>query len=221
MLITQTLVIGTAFSLPLIPWLHLLALVEDDPLLLGLFVAFTAAPLYGVFAITLLFVSAGAGKLLGWRAPENAEMRIADMSWALLGWVPYMVAIHVVRFFSGSLLKGSPVWTFYLRMAGARMGRRVYVNTLGLSDYNLLEFGDDVVIGSDAHMGGHTVERGVVKTARIRLGNRVTIGIGPLVDIGVEAGDRCPVAALSLVPKYAKLAEGAVYGGIPVRRLDL
>ncbi len=36
------------------------------------------------------------------------------------------------------------------RVTGARIGRRVYVNTLFISDHNLLEFGDDVVIGADA-----------------------------------------------------------------------
>jgi hypothetical protein len=40
-----------------------------------------------------------------------------------------------------------------------------------VSDYNLIECGDDVVIGGAVHLSGHTVEAGVVKTARIRLGN--------------------------------------------------
>jgi hypothetical protein len=39
-----------------------------------------------------------------------------------------------------------------------------------VSDYNLLECGDDVVIGGGVHLSGHTVEAGIVKTARIRLG---------------------------------------------------
>jgi hypothetical protein len=219
-IVTQSVVIGLAVFLPAILWRQLLALVELEGLLWSVVFAFAAAPAYGVFALSLMFVSAAAGRVLGWRAPEDAEMRISDMSWPLLRWVEYMVAIHVVRFFVGGLLKGTPVWTAYLRLAGARLGRRVYVNSLGLSDYNLLEFGDDVVIGADAHVGGHTVERGIVKTARIRLGRGVTIGIGTIVDIGVDAGDGCQVAALSLVPKHTKLVERGVYAGIPVRRID-
>ncbi len=131
-----------------------------------------------------------------------------------------MVAIHVVRVFVGLLLKGSPLWTAYLRLSGARLGRRVYVNSLAISDYNLLEFGDGVVIGADAHIAGHTVERGTVKTAPVRLGRNVLIGIGTVVDVGVEAGDDCHVAALSFVPKYMKLEAGATYAGTPVRRVD-
>jgi acetyltransferase-like isoleucine patch superfamily enzyme len=111
------------------------------------------------------------------------------------------------------------VWTAYLRLSGARIGRRVYVNSLGLSDYNLLELGEGVVIGADVHLAGHTVESGVVKTMPVRLGRNVTIGVGSIVDIGVVAGEGCQVGALSLVPKHTTLEPGAVYAGIPVRRI--
>jgi acetyltransferase-like isoleucine patch superfamily enzyme len=95
----------------------------------------------------------------------------------------------------------------------------VYVGSLALSDYNLLEFGDDVVIGADVHLSGHTVEGGIVKTAGVRLGRGVTIGLGSVIDIGVQIGDGCQVGALSLVPKGATLQAGAVYVGRPVRRV--
>jgi carbonic anhydrase/acetyltransferase-like protein (isoleucine patch superfamily) len=130
-----------------------------------------------------------------------------------------MVAIRVVRLFAGTLLRGTPVWTAYLRLCGARIGRRVYINSLELSDYNLLEFDDDVVIGADAHVAGHTVEGGSVKTAPVRLGRNVTVGIGSIVDIGVDAGDDAKIGALAFVPKHTRLEAGGVYAGIPVRRI--
>jgi acetyltransferase-like isoleucine patch superfamily enzyme len=130
-----------------------------------------------------------------------------------------MAALHVVRVLAGSLFRGSPIWTAYLRWSGARIGRRVYLATVALSDYNLLEFGDDVVIGADVHLSGHTVEAGVVKTARVRLGRGVTVGIGSVIDIGVDVGDECQIGALSFVPKGATLQPGAVYVGRPVRRV--
>jgi acetyltransferase-like isoleucine patch superfamily enzyme len=146
-------------------------------------------------------------------------MRIADVDWPLLQWARSMAATHIVRVFAGLLFCGSPIWTAYLRLAGARLGRRVYVNSLAVTDYNLLEFGDDVVIGDDVHVSGHTVESGVVKTAPLRLGNNVTIGLGSVIEIGVEAGDGCQVGALSFVPKHARLEAGAIYAGIPAQRI--
>ena len=54
-------------------------------------------------------------------------MRLADLDWPLLNWVRYMVAIHIVRLFAGTLFRGKPIWSAYLGLNGARVGRRVYV----------------------------------------------------------------------------------------------
>jgi acetyltransferase-like isoleucine patch superfamily enzyme len=177
-------------------------------------------PSYVLFALILMPISALATGALGWRTARNAEMRIAEVEWPLLNWARSMMAIHVVRLFAGTLFRGSPIWTAYLRTAGARLGRRVYVNSLSISDYNLLEFGDDVVIGADAHISSHTVEGGVVKTAGVRLGRNVTVGLGSVIDIDVEIGPDCQIGALSLVPKHTKLEAGGVYAGIPARKLE-
>ncbi|MBI2186381.1 MAG: hypothetical protein HYU37_04575 [Acidobacteria bacterium] len=88
-----------------------------------------------------------------------------------------------------------------------------------MNDHNLLEFGDRVVIGGGVHLSGHTVEHGVVKTAAVRLGDHVTIGLGTVVGIGVDAGPRCQVGALSFVPKFSRLKAGVTYVGTPVREL--
>jgi len=219
-LAVQAVVVAIAALPVLAAWTALATWTAGRPLLRVVAFSLAAAPLYAVFVLILMAASALSTRALGWRSPANAEMRIADMGWPLLGWVRYMVAIHVVRVLAGLLVKGSPVWTAYLRLAGARLGRRVYVNSLAVSDYNLLEFGDDVVIGADVHIAGHTVERGVVKTAPVRLGRNVLVGIGSVVDIGIEAGDGCHIAALSFVPKCSKLEAGATYAGAPVRRVD-
>ena len=176
-------------------------------------------PCYVTFALTLMVVSPLATWLTGARTVPNLELHIADLDWRLMRWVRYIVAIHVVRVFAGTLFRGSPIWTAYLRWNGARMGRGVYVNTLFVSDHNLLHFGDGVVIGSNAHISGHTVERGVVKTAPVTLGDRVTIGLGSVIEIGVTIGDDTQIGALSFVPKHATLPGAAVYVGAPVKQL--
>ena len=133
-------------------------------------------------------------------------MRIDEYSfWPLLKWVRYMASIQLVRVFAGSLFKATLGSDLYLRLNGARLGHGVYINSLAVSDHNLLEFGDHLVIGDGAHLSGHTVERGMLKTARVRLGSGVTVGLGTFVGIGVTAGDGCQIGALSLVPKFSQL----------------
>ena len=218
--IVQGLVCGLSMLPVLMLWSVLIDQTTSSPA--GRLVAFSlaVAPSYVLFALLLMGLSGLSTRVTGWRTPLDAEMRIADLEWPLLNWVRYMVAIHTVRFFAGNMFRGSPIWTAYLRLNGARLGRRVYVNSLAVSDHNLLEFGDDVVIGGDVHISGHTVEHGMVKTGRVRLGRHVTIGLGTVVNIDVDIGPHTQVGALSLVPKHTTLAAGAIYVGIPVRRLE-
>jgi acetyltransferase-like isoleucine patch superfamily enzyme len=218
-LLFQGFVCGSALLPVVLIWSQVLAATESSRVLRAVAVSVLIVPLYVLFALSLMFVSAITGRIFNWQTTPNKHMRIADVDWPLLQWAHSMVATHIVRFFAGGLFRGSPIWTAYLRLAGARLGRRVYVNSLAVADYNLLEFGDDVVIGADVHVSGHTVEGGVVKTARVQLGNNVTIGLGSVIDIGVEAGDGCQVGALSFVPKHTRLEAGAIYAGIPAHRI--
>ena len=176
-------------------------------------------PAYVIFAVLFMVLSALAMRIAGWRTPADATLRIADLDWPLLDWARYLASAHVVRVIAGAL-RATPIWTMYLRLNGARIGRGVYVNSLHVMDHNLLELGDAVVIGDAAHMSGHTVEDGFVKTGRVCLGRNVTIGVGSVIAIDVIVGAHTQVGALSLVPKHSRLTERAVYAGIPVRRLD-
>jgi serine acetyltransferase len=218
-LAVQTLVCAVALLPVVLIWSHAFALTASSSVIRAIALSIVVVPSYVLFALLLMFVSAAMVRTLRWETPANVEMRIADLDWPLLQWARSMVATHVVRFLAGGLFRGSPVWTAYLRLAGARIGRRVYVNSLAVTDYNLLELGDDVVIGDGAHLSGHTVEGGVVKTAPLRLGRNVTIGLGSVLEIGVDAGDGCQVGALSFVPKHTRLEAGTVYAGIPAHRL--
>jgi acetyltransferase-like isoleucine patch superfamily enzyme len=218
--VVQGLVCGLSVLPVAVIWSWLIAWHAPNIAVRLMVFSISVAPSYVLFAFCLMVFSAASTRMTGWRTPHSMEMRITDVNWPLLNWVRHVVGIHVVRTLAGTVFRGSPIWTAYLRLSGARLGRRVYVNSLSVSDYNLLEFGDDVVIGADAHVSGHTVEAGVVKTASVRLGRNVTIGVGAIIDIDVEAGPDCQVGALSLVPKHTKLEAGAVYAGIPARRID-
>jgi len=218
-LLVESAVCGLAVLPVVLFWTWFVTSIADGLLARAVAVSLLVVPSYIVFALCLMVASALAARVTGARTPPKLEARIADMEWPLMAWVRYMVAGHIVRVFAGTMFRGSPVWTAYLRLNGARIGRRVYVNSLFVSDHNLLEFGDDVVIGADVHLSGHTVERGVVKTGGVRLGPHVTVGLGSVVDIDVDVGAHCQIAAMSLVPKHSKLDAGAVYAGIPASRI--
>ena len=201
-------------------WVLLLQLPLGDGLVRASVLSLAIPLSYAVFAMVLMAVSALVTGALGWRTPPDAALRIAELDWPALDWFRNVSSIRVVNALAGVLYCGSPIWTAYLRMNGARIGRRVYINSLSVSDHNLLDFGDDVIIGADVHLSGHTVEGGFVKTGYVRLGRGVTIGLGSIVNIDVQAGDYCQVGALSLVPKHSRLEAGTLYVGVPVRHVS-
>jgi len=218
--LVEVAVCGLSIVPVLLLWMWLVEWTASAFVLRTVVFSVSIVPSYLLFALCLMTLSPIATYITLARTPRNAQLRLADLSWPLMTWARYMAATHVVRQLAGPLFRGSPIWTAYLRLNGARIGRRVYVNTLSVSDHNLIELGDDVVIGADVHISGHTVEGGVLKTAGVRLGHHVTVGLGSVIDIDVEAGDDCQVGALSLVPKHSRLEAGAVYAGIPARRID-
>lgn len=218
-LLTLIAVEAVVCSLSIMPvvlvWYWLQNIVPQAPAVRLFVWSLAIVPSYVAFALCLMVIAPGVTRIARWHTPADAHLRIADMDWALLKWVRYGASIHLVRIVAGSLFRGTPIWTAHLRLSGAQLGKRVYVNSLSVSDYNLLDFGDDVVIGGGVHLSGHTVEAGVVKTARVRLGRNVTIGLGSVIEIGVEIGPDAQVGALSFVPKFAKLKGGAIYAGAP------
>jgi len=165
----QTVSCGVAMLPAVLLWHAAVTAAPSDSLLQAVVASALLVPAYIVFALCLMPVSAAMTRLIGARTPPNMELQISDVSWTLMKWVQYMSAAHIVRLASGSVFRGSPLWTGYLRMNGARLGRRVFINTLSIADHNLLELGDDVVIGADVHISGHTVEAGMVKTGRVRV----------------------------------------------------
>lgn len=181
--------------------------------------ALAIVPMYFCCSLVLIVTSTTAVRLVGWRTPENVTLRLADFEWPVLDWGRYLMSIHVVRVLAGPAFRSTPVWSWYLRRNGARIGKLVWVNSLSLMDHNLLDFADDVVIGSDAHVSGHTVEHGMLRTGRVRLGTGTVIGVGSVVGIGVTTGAGTQVGPLSVVPKFATLEAGASYLGVPVQRL--
>lgn len=193
---------------------------EVSPLWLRIsLLAMSFLPAYVVFALVLAAASALTVRGLGWRPPADTEMPIADLGWDLANWARYGISTHVVRTLAGPIFRSTPVWAWYMRMNGARVGRRVWVNSLDITDHCMVELGDDVVIGAGAHLSGHTVEGGVVRTGSVRLGAGTTVGVNTHIEIDVETGPGCQIGSLAMVPKGSRLDGDSIWVGSPVHKL--
>lgn len=218
--VVESVVFGVAVLPAALFWQWHFTWSIGEPALRIVVLSMSFLPAYLLFAVVLMWLSALCMRLLGWRPPPRADLRISDLDWPLTDWARYGISSHIVRVLAGPIFRNTPVWVWYMRLNGARIGRRCWVNSLDVTDHCLLEFGDDVVIGAGAHLSGHTVERGVVHTAPIRFGSGTTVGVNTHVEIDVETGPGCQIGSLSMVPKGSRLDGDSTYVGSPVHKLD-
>ena len=115
-------------------------------------------------------------------------------------------------------LQGTPLLPWYLRLLGARIGRRTYIHTTGFLEWDLVEIGDEAVVNEDCVLQTHLFEDRVLKAARLRVGRRCEIGAASVVlyDSVMEDGSR--LDALSLLMKGETLPAGTIWAGSPARR---
>lgn len=218
--VVESLIVGLS-ALPAVIFFDWHASLDLSPRWIRiLVVAMSLIPAYVIFAVVLMATSATAMRVLRWRPPPKADLPIALLQPELCNWGRYMISTYVVRTLVGPFTQATLVWTWYMRMNGAKVGRRVWVNSLGVTDHCNLELGDDVVIGAGVHMSAHTVERGVVRIAPVTVGSGSTIGINSHVQIGCSIGPGCQIGSMSLVPKHSKLDGPGTWAGLPVRKVS-
>ncbi len=171
---------------------------------------------YFVFGTTLIFLCVAAKNLLGFRIKPGLH---AMYSPEALDWMSYNSLVLVANSAFLDVLRISPFQTLFYRLMGARVGRGVNVNTGGLADLSLLEIGDDVVIGGGTALICHGVERGLIRLAPTRIGNRVSIGLNTVIMPDCQIGDGASISPCSYLPKGTRIPPRGVWGGNPVRDL--
>jgi len=115
-------------------------------------------------------------------------------------------------------LKGTSLLPWFFRLLGARIGRRVYLETTDMTEFDLVEIGDRTVINHDVTLQTHLFEDRVLKVSRLQIGADCEIGRSSVVlcDSRMEEGSR--LDALSLVMKGETLPAGTAWVGIPALR---
>lgn len=135
-------------------------------------------------------------------------------------WASYNALILLVRYTCMNFLRVTPFLTLFHRFMGMRIGRRVQINTLIVGDSNLIEIGDDTVIGGDVTLVAHAAEHGRLVTAPVKIGSRVTVGLMSVIFPGVTIGDGAMIAANAVVVKGTTIGPREVWGGVPARKLQ-
>jgi len=116
-------------------------------------------------------------------------------------------------------LCGTPLYNFYLRMMGAKIGGNVHLGGDAFAIYDLLEIGEDSSINADSNLLGYTVENGRLKIGRIRIGKRCFVGTRAALGVDTVMEDDANLEDLSLLPRSGVIPRGQTWRGSPARRI--
>jgi non-ribosomal peptide synthetase-like protein len=114
-------------------------------------------------------------------------------------------------------LQGTPWLPAYLRLLGCRIGRRCYIDTTDITEFDLVRIGDDVVLNEDAGLQTHLFEDRVMKVGSIEVGDRAMIGSLSIVLYDAEVGADAQLGDLTVVMKGETLPPATAWEGSPAQ----
>jgi acetyltransferase-like isoleucine patch superfamily enzyme len=171
---------------------------------------------YFLYALCVIFV-VGAFRLITFAGTPLGTYPYFSMKG--FQWASYNALILLVRYTCINFMRVTPFINLLHRLMGMKLGARVQINTAVIGDSNLIEIGDDTVIGGDVTLVAHAAERGNLVTGRVKIGSRVTVGLMAVIFPGVEIGDGAVVAAGAILVKGTKIGPGEIWGGVPAKKL--
>lgn len=113
------------------------------------------------------------------------------------------------------LLVGTPFLPPVLRLFGAHIGRRTWIGTTYFTEFDLVEIGDDAMVGREVSLQTHLFEDRVMKMSTVRIGAGATIGDRAIVLYDATVGPGAALEPLSLVMKGEQLPARTRWRGIP------
>jgi non-ribosomal peptide synthetase-like protein len=124
---------------------------------------------------------------------------------------------HLAGPFLINTLAGTPFLPWYFRLLGARIGRRVYLETTDLSEFDLVRIGDEAALNADCTIQTHLFEDRVMKISAIDIRSQARVGASALVLYDTVMEARSSLGDLSLLMKGEVLPSGTRWQGIPAR----
>jgi len=117
-----------------------------------------------------------------------------------------------------NILQGTPFLAPYFRLMGSRIGKRVYMETTQITEFDHVEVGDDVALNLNCTLQTHLFEDRVIKTSYLRIGDKSTVGPMAVVLYDSEMLEGASLNGLSLLMKGETLPSWSHWEGIPARR---
>jgi non-ribosomal peptide synthetase-like protein len=192
--------------------LIVISLAESLPIP-GLVVTFPFLGLAGGFTVVLAVV------LIKWTVVGRYRPRTEPLWDTFVRRSEFVTGIYESAAVPSLLgvLTGTPLIGPVLRLFGAQIGKRTYITTTYLTEFDLVHIDDDACVGGMVSLQTHLFEDRVMKMSHVRIGKGASVGTRAVVLYDTSVGESSTVDALSLVMKGEHLPPETNWRGIPVR----
>ncbi len=114
---------------------------------------------------------------------------------------------------------GTPFLAWYLRCLGAKIGKRVFINSGDITEFDLVRIDDRAALNDGCGLQTHLFEDRIMKMSQVRIGKNCVVGHSSIVlyDTQMEPGSQ--LHSLSLLMKGETLPAGTHWQGIPAQLL--
>lgn len=201
---------------------------------------------YSLFSLTLLwcfnFGLSWVNEMLDeplWLYVRSAVMAIAFFfgwstlavvgKWAMVGkwkeerfpiwgwrYFRFWMVMTLIRSAPVAMFKGSPLYSLYLRLLGAKLGHNTVIECRSVPVCtDLIAIGHNTILRKDSIVLGFRAEAGWIHTGPIRIGSGAFVGEASVLDIDTEMGDHSQLGHSSSLHRRQSIPTGERWHGSP------
>jgi len=165
-----------------------------------------------LLATVLEFIVAIIGKWL-------IAGRIKPGRYPLWGFTYYRwwLADRMIEGAPAYMLSGSPLYVWWLRALGAKIGEEVLIGSVTLRAHDLLTIGDGVSIGNAVNLENVRVEKGELLIGTITLERNAHLGSYAVLEGNTTIGESGHLDGQSTLSDGMRLPAGRIWSGSPAR----
>jgi non-ribosomal peptide synthetase-like protein len=125
------------------------------------------------------------------------------------------ISENLVYPFIETMLLGTPFAPIYFRIMGCKIGKKVFMETTEITEFDLVTIGDESALNFGCTVQTHLFEDRVMKMSDVLIGKACTIGSLSVILYDTKMLDHSLLQGLSLIMKGETLPENTHWQGSP------
>ncbi|MFD9900352.1 Pls/PosA family non-ribosomal peptide synthetase [Mesorhizobium sp. NPDC059025] len=114
------------------------------------------------------------------------------------------------------LFKGNPLYSMYLQLLGARLGKNTVIECRAVPVCtDLISIGDNSILRKESMVLGYHAQAGYIHTGPVTIGERAFVGVGSTLDIHTSMGERTQLGHASALQRGQVIPDGESWHGSP------